>query len=359
MSTSPTDCIAPSDVMNDVHVRREGPVGRITLTRADALNALTHEMVLAIEQALLDWQTQDEVALVLVDAAGEKAFCAGGDVTALFRQGSAGDVESGRRFWRDEYRLNALIDSFAKPYVVFMDGIVMGGGIGVSAHGSHRIVTERSMLALPECSIGLVPDIGATHLLSGSPGFSGEFLALSGARFGAGDALYTGFADYHVRAARLPALKAALIESGQVDCIAGFSVEPEPSVLASQASALDDVFGETSLLALLDHLQRHAPDALGKAREKIDRASPLSLQLAFDLVREARRAPGLERALTREYRFVSRAVEESDFLEGVRAALIDRDRKPAWQHRTVSDVPAEFVERFKGEAPGGDLRLTG
>ncbi len=223
----------------DVLVRLEGQAGRLTLCRPKALNALSHEMALTIETALLDWQADDRVSLVLIDAEGEKAFCAGGDVAVLYQQGIAGDIESGRQFWRDEYRLNALIDSYPKPYVAVMDGITMGGGIGISAHGSHRIVTERSTLALPECSIGLVPDVGATHLLSRSPGYVGEFLALTGERFNASDALFTGFADYHVPVERLHALKNALIESGDASVIDSFHELPAVKLGACRQGARD------------------------------------------------------------------------------------------------------------------------
>jgi len=359
MAATPVDGTMEIMTTSDLHVRSEGAVGRITLCRPRLLNALSHEMVLALERTLLDWQERDEVALILVDAVGDKAFCAGGDVTALYRQGTSGDVESGRQFWRDEYRLNALIDRYPKPYVVIMDGIVMGGGIGISAHGSHRVVTERSSLALPECSIGLIPDVGATHLLSRSPGFVGEYLALTGERFGPGDAIFAGFADHFVPMERIAAMQQALIESGRVELIADFCVAPESSDIADNASFLDTAFGAAVLPDVLAFIGNSEHPWLEQAAKKIARASPLSLQLAFDLVRESRQVPGLEKALIREFRFVSRAVEDADFLEGIRAALIDRDKAPAWRYAAVSDVPIDLVTRFRDEAPGGDVRFDG
>ncbi|MFT4726519.1 MAG: enoyl-CoA hydratase [Granulosicoccus sp.] len=339
----------------DVVVRVEGQVGRLTLNRPSALNALSHEMSLTIEAALIDWQTNDKVTLILIDAQGDKAFCSGGDVTMLYQQGMAGDFESGRQFWSDEYRLNVLINDYPKPFVAVMDGITMGGGIGISAHGSHRIVTERSSLALPECSIGLVPDVGTTHLLSRSGGHLGEFLALTGERLSASDALFAGFADYYVPSERLHALKEALIESGDVNVIERFQQSAEPSVLADRAVGINSVFGDETLSLVIDKLEQLEQKWAQSAAKKIGRSSPLSLLLAFDLVRQARSTPGIRNALNREYRVVSRSMEHGDFLEGVRAALIDRDRKPSWKHASISQVPQEIITQFRNDAPEGDL----
>ncbi len=345
--------VCESAPAEDIRVRIEGRVGRLTLCRPHALNALSHQMALTIESALLEWQKDDTVSLVLIDAIGEKAFCAGGDVAVLYQQGIAGDIESGRQFWRDEYRLNALIDSYPKPYVAIMDGIVMGGGVGISAHGSHRIVTERSMLALPECSIGLVPDIGATHLLSLSPGFIGEFLALTGERFNASDAIHAGFADAYVPVDNLDALKSALVESGNVNVIDTFSESaPTSSTLADKEQEINSVFGGKTLATVLGKLGQLDDEWAVDAAKKIAYASPLSLQLSFDLVREARATPGIDKALSREYRFVSRVMECGDILEGIRAALIDRDRKPVWKHSSIESIPQELIDQLKDEVPG-------
>lgn len=339
----------------DVLVRIEGHVGRLTLCRPNALNALTHEMALDIENALLNWQNDDTVSLVLIDAEGEKAFCAGGDVAVLYNQGIAGDIESGRQFWLDEYRLNALIDGYPKPYVAVMDGITMGGGIGISAHGSHRIVTDRSSLAMPECSIGLVPDVGGTHLLSRSPGHIGEFLALTGERLKASDALFAGLADYYVPVERLNALKQALVESGDVSVIAGFHAAPPlSSELADNAQEIKYIFGADTLATVLNNLNQLKHDWALSAAKKIGYSSPLALTLAFDLVRQARANPGIEKALIREYRFVSRAMESCDILEGIRAALIDRDRNPSWKYASISEIPQQLIDQLKDDAPGGD-----
>ena len=339
---------------NDVLVKVEGHVGRLTLNRPQALNALSHEMALSIEAALLEWQTDNAVSMVLIDAEGEKAFCAGGDVAQLYKEGIAGDIESGRQFWRDEYCLNALIDQYPKPYVAIMDWITMGGGVGISAHGSHRIVTERSTLAMPECSIGLVPDVGGTHLLSRSPGYIGEFLALTGERLKAADALFANFADYYVPVAQLKALKSALIESGDISVIDNFHETPSPSsALASNAAEINRVFGAETLATVLSRLNELGSDWAVSAAKKIGYSSPLALTLSFDLVRQAREKPGIKKALEREYRFVSRAMESCDILEGIRAALIDRDRSPVWKYASIADIPKELIDQLSDDAPGG------
>ncbi|MCF6322415.1 MAG: 3-hydroxyisobutyryl-CoA hydrolase, partial [Rhizobiaceae bacterium] len=206
----------------DINIRIEGKAGRITLNRPDSLNALTYEMVLEIEAALLQWREDEQVSLVIIDAAGEKAFCAGGDIQKLYDTGIRGEYQFMRIFWRDEYRLNALIASYPKPYVAFMDGIVMGGGVGVSAHGSHRIVTGRTMLAMPECAIGLVPDVGGSLLLAKAPGHVGELMGVSGARLDGADAIHAGFADALVDVDRLDKLKSEMINTGEADCIDGY-----------------------------------------------------------------------------------------------------------------------------------------
>lgn len=347
-----------NDSAGEISVRIEGRVGRLTLNRPDALNALTHNMALQIESALLEWQKNSDVSCVMIDAQGDKAFCAGGDVTALYRQGKDSDFDSGQQFWRDEYRLNALIHNYAKPYVAIMDGIAMGGGIGISAHGSHRIVTERSSLAMPECAIGLVPDVGGTLLLSQCPGRIGEYLALTGERFNASDAIFSGFADYLVSSEKLEDLKASLISSGDVKVIDEFVLKPAPSTLANNESAINLAFNGESLAVVMDNIAALEADWAVSANKKMSRSSPLSLMMAFDLVRKARLEPGLEKALIREYRFVSRVMEHGDFLEGVRAALIDKDRQPVWKHDSIAAVTKEDLKPFAEVATGGDPSLS-
>lgn len=343
---------------SDLFIRLEGRVGYITLNRPKALNALTHSMLLRMEAALLDWRDNKDISLVLIDAVGDRAFCAGGDVNALYQSGKAGDVESGRLFWRDEYRLNAMISHYPKPYVAVMDRIVMGGGVGISAHGSHRIVTDLSSIAMPECLIGLIPDVGATHLLSQCPGFVGEYLALTGERIGGSNAVFAGLADYYVPEHQLATLKKALIDTADVSVIEDFQQTTENSSLAEIQADVDSVFGQQSLALVLEHLEAHSAPWAQKALKKIALSSPLSLHVAFELIRKARIEPGIEAALLREFRFVSRAVMHSDFLEGVRAAIIDKDRQPSWRHSSLADVSSQEIKQFDASAPGGDADLT-
>ena len=252
---------------DDVIIRREGRAGRITLNRPKALNALTYPMVLEIEQALLAWRDDAQIAVVILDGAGERGLCAGGDVRSLYDRRTDG-VGFAAQFWRDEYRVNAMIHRYDKPFVAIMDGIVMGGGIGLSAHaqGATRIVTETSKIAFPETTIGLIPDVGGTWLLSRAPAHAGTYLALVGAPMGAADAVYAGFADAFVPSARLPELIAKLC-AGQTcprAVIGEFSSDPGPSKLATELSGpIADIFGRDTIEDMRDALAALA--ALGDA----------------------------------------------------------------------------------------------
>ena len=200
--------------MTDIMIRKDGRAGRITLNRPAALNALTHEMCLALDAALITWATDASVAVVVIDAAGDRAFCAGGDVAELYARGSRGDHGFGRTFWRDEYRLNARIGAYPKPVVSLIHGFCMGGGVGVAGHASHRVAAENAQIAMPECALGLVTDVGGTALLSRAPGRLGAWLGLTGTRMGPADAIFAGFADVHIPQAAWPDLVAALCAGG-------------------------------------------------------------------------------------------------------------------------------------------------
>lgn len=308
--------------MADLHIRKEGRAGRITFTRPQALNALSHEMARAIHAALDDWRDDDTVALVLIDAEGERAFCAGGDIAALYHAAKDGDHALGRSFFRDEYRMNAAIDEYPKPIVAFMQGFVMGGGVGVGGHASHRIVGDSSQVAMPETGIGMIPDVGGSWLLARAPGRVGEYLGLTGARMGAGDAIFAGFADLYLPEAAWEAAKAALIETGDVGTLKG-APAPASSLGARDLSA----FGAPGVAAIMDALAAAGDEA---ALAAMRRASPLSMAATLALVAAARGDRSIRESLAREFRFTARATAESDFLEGVRAQLIDKDRTPRW-----------------------------
>lgn len=340
----------------DLLVRKEGRAGRITFNRPEALNALTHPMSLAIEAALDAWREDPEVALVLIDAAGERAFCAGGDIAAVYHAGKAGDFDGPRRFWRDEYRMNAKIHGCPKPVVALMQGFVMGGGVGVGCHAGHRIVGETSQIAMPECGIGLVPDVGGTLILARAPGRLGEYLGITGARMGPADAILAGFADRFVPQAAWPDLVARLVESGEVAAIEAAAEAPPEGRLAPLLPRIDALFAEGTLVGIVAALRADRSSFAAETLAAIGRNSPLSMCCTVELLRRLRAAgPGIERALELEYRFTHRALGQADFLEGIRAQIIDKDRKPRWRHPAPEAVgPAEIEEML---APLGDRSL--
>ena len=308
--------------MSDLSIRKDRRAGRITFSRPQALNALSHEMAVAIHRALDDWRGDDSVALVIIDAEGYRAFCAGGDIAAVYHAGRAGDHAVGQDFFADEYRMNAAIADFAKPIVAFMQGFVMGGGVGVGGHAGHRVVGDTTQVAMPESGIGLIPDVGGTWLLSRAPGRIGEYLGLTGARMDAGDAIHAGFADIYLPEAEWDAAKETLAETGDVTRLKG---RPAP------ASALADrdlsAFGGRSVDDIVVALEQQGDEA---ALKSLRRNSPLSMAATLAMVRAARGDQRMQDALSREYRFTRRATAQSDFLEGVRAQIIDKDRTPAW-----------------------------
>ena len=316
----------------DILIRTEGRAGRITLNRPGALNALTWEMCGRIEAALADWAEDDALALLLIDAAGEKAFCAGGDIAEMYATGMAGDFEYGRRFWADEYRMNARLFNFPKPVVSFLQGFTMGGGVGVGCHASHRIVGDGSKIAMPEVGIGLVPDVGGSLILARAPGRLGEYLGVTAARMGPGDAILAGFADYFIPEASWEALKAELCERGDPGAV-DRAAQPAPdSPLAARQDEIDDLFAFDALRDIVNALKAAESDFAAETLGAMGRNSPLSMACAVDLVRRVRVRDTIEAALELEYRFTSRAMEKGDFLEGIRAAIIDKDRAPRWRH---------------------------
>lgn len=308
--------------MNDLHIRRDRNAGRITLTRPQALNALTHDMANAIHAALDEWQGDPAVRLVIIDAEGDRAFCAGGDIAAVYHGGRAGDHGIGQRFFSDEYRMNAAIRDYPKPIVAFMQGFVMGGGVGIGGHASHRVVGDSTQVAMPESGIGLIPDVGGTWLLAHAPGRIGEYLGLTGARMGAGDAIHARFADLYLPEAEWEAAKDRLADTGNVAELKGRT--PPPASLATRD--LSAYGGET--VAEITAALETAGDE--DSLKPIRRNSPLSMAATLAMVRAARDDARMQDSLTREYRFTHRATESSDFIEGVRAQIIDKDRNPNW-----------------------------
>ena len=336
-----SDAVSETDLI----VRKEGRAGRITLNRPKALNALTYEQAIAIEGILDEWAGDQDVQLVIVDGAGERAMCAGGDVMALYdKRDDGGDFAA--RFWRDEYRLNAKIGRYPKPYVAIMDGIVMGGGIGLAGHGSHRIVTDRSSLAMPETTIGLVPDVGGMWLLASAPGHMGEYLGLLSERMAAADAIYTGFADTFVENAKLDDLLAILTdpEGDPVGVtVASFAAAPAPVTHAARQTEIDEIFKEPTLEAIVEKLAVSNAEWAPGALKAISQRSPLSLKLTLAAVRAARKFSSLEETLNLEYRLTCRLFERGEFIEGIRALLIDKDKAPKWNPPTIEAVSDELI----------------
>ncbi|MDD7970541.1 enoyl-CoA hydratase/isomerase family protein [Roseinatronobacter alkalisoli] len=323
--------------MTDVHIRRDGCAGRITLTRASALNALNYEMCLTIDAALIDWAKDDSVALIIMDATGEKAFCAGGDIARIYATGRAGDYAYGRSFWHDEYRMNARLAEYGKPIVSFMQGFVMGGGVGLGCHVSHRVVGESSQIAMPECGIGLIPDVGGTHLLARAPGQLGAYLGLTGARMGAADAIRAGFADMFLPEADWDSAKAALISTGNPDALQPGAESPAAQLLAHQP-LIDAAFGQGSVAGIVRALEQDGSDFATRTAKTLRRNSPLSMACTLTMLRNPAARATIRDALAQEYRFTWRSMENSDFLEGIRAAIIDKDRAPRWGHDGIDAV---------------------
>ncbi len=348
--------------MTDLLVRKQARAGRITLTRPEALNALSYQMCLEIEAALDAWRDDDAVALVIIDAEGARAFCAGGDIQEMYDTGRVGDYSYGRKFWADEYRLNAKIAAFPKPYIALMHGFTMGGGVGVSCHGSHRVVCETSQIAMPECGIGLVPDVGGSALLAAAPGRLGEYFGLTAARMGPADALHARFADFYVPYDRWPVLIEQLCTSGDADLVRIFAASeqtPQKGAAQQAQAEIGAAFAAETLADILAALDKSDSDIAAGAAKSMRRNSPLSMGCALRLIRDARATPGLPAALAREFRFTFRSAEQGDFIEGIRAAIIDKDRNPVWQHPAPEAVTGDDISAMLAPLGADELNLQG
>lgn len=340
--------------MTGLHVRREGRAGRITLDRPDALNALTHDMVRGIWDGLQAWRDDDGVDLLLIDGAEGRAFCAGGDLMAMYATRETGDPQPGRRFWRDEYAMNAALFRFPKPVVTFLHGFTMGGGVGLGCHGSHRIVRDDTRVAMPECGIGLVPDVGGSLILARARGRLGEFLAVTGYRMGPGDAIHAGFADYYLPEG-WAALKATLCETGDVGVVDAAATTVPDAPLAAWQVDIDRLFTGERLADIARDLCHVDGPVAEAGRTALKTASPLSMACAVEMLHRLGDDPTIEQALEMEYRFTHRALTEADFIEGIRAQIVDKCRAPRWRHPGPEAVTAMDVARML--MPLGDAAL--
>ncbi|WP_215449715.1 enoyl-CoA hydratase/isomerase family protein [Streptomyces sp. ATCC 21386] len=342
-----------------VLVRTEGRAAYLTLNRPKALNALTHTMVRRIGEALTAWEHDPAIETVVLSGAGDRGLCAGGDIRAIHDDARDGDGSASAAFWRDEYRLNARIARYPKPYVAVMDGIVMGGGVGVSAHAAVRIVTERSRIAMPETGIGFVPDVGGTYLLTLAPGELGTHLALTGGPVGAADALLCGLADHFVPSEVMPSLVEHLAHAPVREVLGRTVGTAPPGRLAAAQPWVDACYSAGTVEEIVGRLLDHGDHAAKEAAETLLAKSPTALKVTLTALRRARRLGSLERVLDQEYRVSCRALAAPDLVEGIRAQVIDKDRTPRWSPPTLAEVTDADVDRFFAPLGERELALAG
>jgi enoyl-CoA hydratase len=344
----------------EIICEKRGSAGWITLNRPQALNTLTHSMVREIAAALDDWEHDGQVERVVITGAGERAFCAGGDVRALYDQGRAGQHDAQMRFWFDEYRLNQRVKTYPKPYVALIDGIVMGGGAGVSINGSHRVAGERFVFAMPEASIGFFPDVGASWFLPRLPGRIGAWAALTGGRFKPGDACALGLAEAYAPREGWRALEEALTRTGETGAvIAAASAPPPPAEVPGERRLIDRCFDSASLAEILARLDRVAATGsafAAGAAQAMRRNSPLSMAIALEEITRGA-ALNFAEAMRMEYRIVARVCRGHDFYEGVRALIIDKDQAPAWRPASIETLTLEMAAGCFAPLAEGELHF--
>jgi len=379
--------MAPVETMAPVEFARRGGVAEIILNRPRAINALTHEMVTAIGAALHSWADDDTVRTVLLTGRGDRGLCAGGDVVGLYYDVRDGDGSASAAFWAEEYELNAYIARYPKPFVALMDGVTLGGGVGLAGHAAIRVVTERSKVGMPETAIGFVPDVGGTWLLSHAPGELGTYLGLTALPAGPADAILTGFADHFVPSERLGELVEALAAAGDAAAmvarpersetaqvaeteiagvaaagaapkpgdasavVARFAESPPPGRLAADRSWIDAAFSAPTVAEIVVRLRGDAANSRAlETAELLERLSPTAVSVTLEALRRAARLPSLEAALAQELVVSVHALSSHDFMEGIRAQVIDKDRTPHWQPVALDDVdPADVAAYFGNE----------
>jgi enoyl-CoA hydratase len=343
---------------DEILLERRGGLGLVTLNRPKALNTLSLAMYRVMDPQLVAWGGDPAVHAIAVRGAGDRAFCAGGDVRAIYDarahpRGSAGDYKAD--FFREEYRLIERVHRFPKPYIALIDGIAMGGGMGVSVNGSHRVATERSLCAMPEVHIGLFPDVGATRYLNLCPGKIGLYLALTGARIKAADMLYCGFATHYVRHERIADLTNALSgiewrageERARVDAVLErYRESPGAPPLARLRAEIDRCFAGESVETILGALAKDGSDWARETRATIERASPISLKITFHQMKLGKAGMDIEAALALEYRMTQHVMAAHDFYEGIRAVLVDKDQKPRWRPASLAEIGEAEVARY-------------
>lgn len=328
----------------DILVTADNGVGILTLNRPKAINSLTHAMVTRIADALKNWENDASVHTIVLTGAGERGLCAGGDIVAIYNSAKAGGAEAAK-FWFDEYQLNAHIARYPKTYVALMDGIVMGGGVGVSAHASVRVATDTTKMAMPEVGIGFIPDVGGTHLLARAPGQLGTYATLTGAPFDGADAIAMGFADHYVPHEKLADFRQCIIDDGADAALAKYAVEPPASKLVAQQHWIDECFAADTVADIIAALRAHGGPA-NDAADLLASRSPISVSVALEALRRAAHLDTLEDVLRQEYRTSTGALRSPDLVEGIRAQVIDKDRNPKWSPATLAQVTAADVEEY-------------
>ncbi|MGR6468495.1 enoyl-CoA hydratase/isomerase family protein [Rhizobium sp. PAMB 3182] len=350
-STSETRT-SPAEPEQLVLTERAGAIGRIRLNRPKALNSLTLSMVRDIEAALDEFEANDGIAAILITGEGERGLCAGGDIRAFYDGGKSGS-DMPATFWAEEYRMNARIHRLKKPYIALMDGIVMGGGVGVSVYGSHRIVTERTRFAMPETGIGFFPDIGGSWFLSRQRNELGTYAGLTGSQLAAADVITLGLADFYVESGRiadvLDALAALPAGSTRADIsalIRGFETDLPRGRLEQDKTLIDQAFAFDVMEDIFAVLQRNESPFTIETLKVLKSKSPLSLKVTLKLLRLGRHTTLLEECLEREFAATAAVLKSDDFYEGIRAAVIDKDRNPRWQAASLAEVTTEEVDAF-------------
>jgi len=342
----------------EIHFERTGTLGVITLDRPKALNALTLGQVHAMHPQLDAWAQDSEVVAVVIEGAGEKAFCAGGDIKHLQEACKSRDMKYVARFYGDEYHLNRRIKTLPKPYVALIDGIVMGGGVGVSVHGKYRVASERTLFAMPETGIGFFPDVGGSYFLPRLPGAIGMYLGLTGVRLKAADTLHVGVATHYVESASLPALKEALSEArdaAEVESVlAGFHQEPGPAPIDARRDLIERCFSKPGLDEVLAALAAESDPFAAETLASIAAKSPHLVAISFEMIRRGANL-SFDQCMAMEYRLALEVAPAHDFIEGVRALLIDRDNQPKWNPRGPA---AEVLAPFDTVPAGGDLSFV-
>jgi enoyl-CoA hydratase len=338
--------------VTDPHIKSEkqGALGLLTLDRPKALNALTHRMIAAIADRLGEWAADDSVKAVAIRGEGDRAFCSGGDIRAV-QQAIVAGTNEGASLLRDEYRMNALIGAYSKPYIAMIHGITMGGGAGISIHGSHRLADSSLAFAMPETGIGFIPDVGSSYFLSRLPDRMGLYLGLTANSIGLGDAMAAGLVTHAVERSDFDAVIAALVRGETAEkSIAPFARGAQPGPLAAHRRRIATIFSASSVEAVLERLDRDGSDFAVQTAQTIRTRSPTSLKLVFRQLHEAQ-ALSLNQCLAMEFRLALRVLAGHDFREGVRAALVDKDRRPKWEPSSLAGV-ADLAHFFAGL--GGD-----